>query len=172
MKKIFIALTIAGALLTACNEEETNIETNDDVEQIHEVEVEILTPEAVAVNESIKLEVKVTQGGEVVNDADDVTFEVWESGKREEGNEIKGEFLGEGIFSAEMTFDHDGVYYMFAHTNARGLHVMPKQKITVGNPDMSTVLPDESSNSMNHSDQSSTHSDDEEQHEEGEKQSH
>ena len=46
------------------------------------------------------------------------------------------------------TFDHDGVYYMFAHTTARGLHTMPKQKLTVGNPDMSTVLPDESDNTM------------------------
>ena len=49
---------------------------------------------------------------------------------------------------AEYTFDHDGVYYMYAHTTARGMHVMPKQQFIVGNPDMSKVLEDSSSSSM------------------------
>lgn len=39
---------------------------------------------------------------------------------------------------------------MFAHTTARGMHVMPKQELIVGNPDMSKVLEDTSSNSMEH----------------------
>ena len=39
---------------------------------------------------------------------------------------------------------------MYAHTTARGLHVMPKQEIVVGNPDMSKVLEDTASSSMDH----------------------
>jgi len=61
---------------------------------------------------------------------------------------IDGEFTEDGVYTAEYTFDHDGVYYMYAHTTARGMHVMPKQQFIVGNPDMSKVLEDNSSSSM------------------------
>lgn len=66
------------------------------------------------------------------------------------GRSLDGELTEDGIYVADYTFDHDGVYYMFAHTTARGMHVMPKQELIVGNPDMSKVLEDTSSNSMEH----------------------
>lgn len=145
-------LAISAAILVACGDEaETPVDTNANVNDVIEVKVDILTPEAVEAKEVVKLEVKLTQGDEIVNDADDVKFEVWESGMRDAGQMIDGEFVGDGIFSAETTFDHDGVYYMYAHTNARGMHIMPKQQITVGNPDMSKVVPDEETESMSHS---------------------
>ena len=155
MKKYLIVVALA-LTLTACSDEvETPIDTNEVVEEIVAVEVEFLTPTKLEVNVPVKLEVQVTQGQEIVNDADDVKLEVWQSGMREHGEMIDGQFLGDGIFSAETTFTEEGVYYMFAHTNARGMHVMPKQEMTVGNPDMSTVLPDDSSNTMNNSEHSS-----------------
>ena len=63
---------------------------------------------------------------------------------------VEGNLTEDGVYEANFTFDHDGVYYMFAHTNARGLHVMPKQELIVGEPDMSKVLPDDSDDSMSH----------------------
>ena len=148
MKKVVLAAMLVLSLAACTSEAETPIDTNEVVEEIVEVKVEILTPEHVDVNVPIMLEAKVMQGDEIVNDADNVKFEVWQSGMREAGTMIDGEFVGGGIFQAETTFDEEGIYYMFAHTNARGMHVMPKQEITVGNPDMSKVLPDESSNEM------------------------
>lgn len=147
-------LGMSVALLAACgDDEQTPVDAN--VNDLIEVTVDILTPETVTANEVVKLEVKLTQGDEIVNDADDVKFEVWESGMRDSSQMIEGEFVGDGVFSAETTFDHDGVYYLYAHTNARGMHIMPKQQITVGNPDMSQVLPDEETDTMHHSSETS-----------------
>lgn len=149
MKKVWLTAAMAALLMVGCNGEK-DVETNDSNVSMHIVEVEILTAEQVNVNEPLLLEAQVTQGGEFVNDADDVTFEVWESGLREQGQMLLGELTEDGKYSVEHTFAHDGVYYVYAHTNARGLHIMPKQQIIAGNPDMSKVLPDESSDSMEH----------------------
>lgn len=153
MKKIVLAAVLALTLAACSDEADTPIDTNDVVAEISEVEIEFLTPQQLNVNEPVKLEVKLTQGDEIINDADDVQFEVWQSGLRDEGELIEGEFIGDGVFSAETTFKEDGIYYMYAHTNARGMHVMPKLEMTVGNPDMSKVLPDDSTDSMEHLDE-------------------
>ena len=148
MKKLFLTLGMAAVLAVGCGAEDNSVDTLGSGEVPVEIIVEVLTPEKLNVGEATTLEVKVTQSGEAVNDADSVDFEVWESGLRDEGTMIDGEFTEDGVYTAEYTFDHDGVYYMYAHTTARGMHVMPKQQFIVGNPDMSKVLEDNSSNSM------------------------
>ena len=148
MKKLFLTLAMAAVLTVGCGAEEEAVDTLGSGEVPVEVIVDVLTPEKLNAGEVTTLEVKVTQGDEVVNDADSVEFEVWESGLREEGTMLDGELTEDGVYTAEYTFDHDGVYYMYAHTTARGMHVMPKQQFIVGNPDMSQVLEDNSSNSM------------------------
>ena len=148
MKKLFLTLAMAAVLAVGCGAEDDSVDTLGNGEVPVEIIVEVLTPEKLNVGEATTLEVKVTQSGEAVNDADSVDFEVWESGLRDEGTMIDGEFTEDCVYTAEYTFDHDGVYYMYAHTTARGMHVMPKQQFIVGNPDMSKVLEDNSSNSM------------------------
>lgn len=148
MKKFWFALAATAVITVGCNSEE--IPTNEDTTDLQIVEVEITTDEKLNPNEPVLLEALVTQGDEFVNDADNVTFEVWESGLREHGEMVDGVFTQDGKYSVEYTFDHDGVYFVFAHTNARGLHIMPKKQLTVGNPDLSKVLEDNSSDSMDH----------------------
>ncbi|MCP1145852.1 FixH family protein [Lysinibacillus endophyticus] len=150
MKKWLFSMVAVPVLLMGCSSNDKEVDTNDepvDVEAL-EVKVHILTPEEVAVNEPVELAAHVTQNNENVDDAESVKFEVWESGYRDNGQMIDGKLDGDGVYKAEITFDHDGVYYMFAHTTARGLHVMPKQQLIVGNPDMSKVKEDNSSDSM------------------------
>lgn len=148
MKKLLLTLAVTAVLAVGCGAEDDSVDTLNSGEIPVEIMVELLTPEKLNVGEVTTLEVKVTQGGEVVNDADSVEFEVWESGLRDEGTMIEGEFTEDGVYTAEYTFNHDGVYYMYAHTTARGMHIMPKQQFIVGNPDMSKVLEDNSSSSM------------------------
>ena len=148
MKKLFLTIAMTAVLAVGCGAEDDSVDTLGNGEVPVEIIVEVLTPEKLNVGEATTLEVKVTQSGEAVNDADSVDFEVWESGLRDEGTMIDGEFTEDGVYTAEYTFDHDGVYYMYAHTTARGMHVMPKQQFIVGNPDMSKVLEDNSSSSM------------------------
>jgi hypothetical protein len=163
MKKWLYSTIAVPFLLFGCGEEEVEVDTLDNGVMPAEVIVEIQTPEQLNVNEPIELSAKITQNNEAVNDADEVKFEVWESGFRNDGQMLEGELTEEGVYVVDYTFNHDGVYYMFAHTTARGLHVMPKKKLIVGDPDMSKVIEDTSSNSMNHN---TEHNDNEEAHEE------
>lgn len=161
MKKLVVSLALSAVMVVGCTQE-PEVDTVGAVPE--EIVVEIKIPTEVNANEVVKLEARVTQGEEAVNDVDSVQFEVWESGLRDEGQMLTGEFTKDGIYVADMTFDHDGVFYMFAHTNARGIHVMPKQKIIVGNPDMSKVLEDNSSNSMDPMDKDHSEHEEENQH--------
>ena len=158
MKKWLLSLLAIPVLVAGCTDEIDTNKDGSDIPQI--VEVTILTEEKLRVGENVKLAAQVKQGDEFVEDAEEVKFEVWESGLREEGVMLDGVLTKDGIYEVEFTFDHDGVYYIFAHTTARGMHVMPKKELIVGTPDMSKVLEDTSSNSMDdeESDKESNHS--------------
>ncbi len=147
MKKFILAIATSAVLLVGCQEEEA-VDTLDNGVVPQEVVVEVLTAEEQQPGETVTLQAKVTQGEEDVDDAT-MEFEVWESGFREEGVMIDASLTEEGVYEAQHTFAHDGVYYMYAHTNARGMHVMPKQEVIVGTPDMTKVVEDSSSESMN-----------------------
>lgn len=149
MKKWFYSLVAVPFLLVGCGDD-PEVETFETAEVPAIVDVHIQTAEQLNAGETIQLAARVTQDEEAVNDAKEVKFEVWESGLRDKGEMLDGELTEDGIYVADYTFDHDGVYYMFAHTTARGMHVMPKQELIVGNPDMSKVLEDTSSDSMEH----------------------
>lgn len=148
MKKTLAVLVFATMTLVGCGDKEASESpsTSNNEGTLEEVIVDIQTAETLSVDDVV-LSAKVTQSDEAVDDAS-VEFEVWESGLRDEGHMIEGNLTEDGVYEANYSFDHDGVYYMFAHTNARGLHVMPKQELIVGEPDMSKVLPDDSDNSM------------------------
>lgn len=160
MKKWIFSLAAVPLLLMGCGDEQ-QVETLDSAEMPAIVDVVIQTAQQLNTGETIQLAARVTQEEEAVNDAKEVMFEVWESGFREEGEMIEGRLTEDGVYIADYTFSHDGVYYMFAHTTARGMHVMPKQELIVGTPDMSEVLEDTSSDSMEHG-----HNEDHENHEE------
>ena len=150
MKKCFFTVLIISVILSGCNEKVDT--TKDGSAMPAMVEVTIVNEDKLNVGEQVELSVQVKQGKDFVNDADEVVFEVWESGLREQGVKLDGKLKKDGTYAVHYTFDHDGVYYMFAHTTARSMHVMPKMKLIVGNPDMSKVLEDTSKNTMNHGD--------------------
>ena len=152
MKKWFLSLLAVPVLLVGCNEA---VDTNEAGSAMPQpVEVTILTEEKQPVGEKVKLSAQVNQGEDFVDDAEEVKFEVWESGLREDGVMLDGVLTKDGTYEVDFTFDHDGVFYMFAHTTARGMHIMPKKKIIVGNPDMSKVIEDTSGNTMNDDEES------------------
>lgn len=150
MKKWLISLVAVPMLLVGCNNE-PEVDTLDSGHMPEAIATVIETPEQVDVNKEIELIATVTEGDKRADDAD-VQFEVWESGLRDDGHMIEAKLDKDGVYKATFTFDHDGVYYMYAHTTVGSLHVMPKQQITAGNPDLSKVLEDKSDNNMNHGD--------------------
>lgn len=143
MKKLII-IVLFSALLAACGTDDANSSDADFV--VEEIVVEIQTPEQVEAGQKIPLLAKVTQGDEAVEDADEVIFEVWQSGSRDDSEMLEAKHIGDGIYEAETMFQ-EGLYYTYAHTTARQLHVMPKHQITAGNPDPSSIVPDDSSES-------------------------
>lgn len=149
MKKWLWMLVAIPILLFGCNKEETMTQ-DPGIPQM--VDVEIATPAKLTASKEVEIAAHVTQGGENVDDAESVQFEIWESGLRDKGVLLDGELDKDGVYKVDYTFDHDGVYYVYAHTTARGLHVMPKKELTVGIPDMSKVLPDDSSSDMSEMD--------------------
>ncbi|MGE7843158.1 FixH family protein [Lysinibacillus sp. NPDC093712] len=158
MKKWLFTLIAVPALLVGCGEKEKPA-TSTTLEEPQMLEVEILTPKEVEVNNPIELAAHVIQGKKNIDDAI-VEFEVWESGKRDEGQMLEGKLEKDGVYKAQTTFDHDGVYFMFAHTTANGIHNMPKQQITAGTPDMTQVIEEDEKANMNMSDHSKDSSED------------
>lgn len=143
MKLLVLAL-LPFLLLSACGTEKSGAAGNDD--EIYPLTVEILTPKQVEEGETILLSVVVTQGEEKVEDADEVMFEVWESGHRKEAEMIEAKHTADGIYEAETEFE-EGLYFVQAHTTARLTHAMPKKELTVGNPDPASIVPDDSEDS-------------------------
>lgn len=143
MKKL-VMIVLISALLAACGTDDANSGDTDFV--VEELAVEIQTPEQVEASQKVPLLAKVTQGDEAVEDADEVIFEVWQSGSRDDSEMLEAKHIGDGIYEAETMFE-EGLYFMYAHTTARQLHVMPKHQITAGNPDPASIVPDDSSES-------------------------
>nr|MBO2479925.1 hypothetical protein [Bacillota bacterium] len=98
------------------------------------VEVEVLTePETIKAGEEVRIMAKVTQGDELVDDAERVKFELWKDGQNEDEHvHMDGEPQGNGIYAITYTFEEPGTYYVIPHTDARGMHTMPTATLQVG----------------------------------------
>ena len=136
MRKIFWMITLVFVMtaLAACSSE-----TDKEAEKPKEAQkapqplkAVLEVPETAAVNENINMKVTVSQGDEKVADANKVTFEVWEEGKKEESKMIKSKNNKDGTYEAKTAFDHDGLFTVQVHVDARALHTMPLKSVTVG----------------------------------------
>ncbi|MDE4084107.1 FixH family protein [Planococcus maritimus] len=139
MKK-WIALMLV-LLLAACGEEDSSAGAG---EMPQEVEVEFNTEETADPGEEVLLSATVTQGTEAVEDADEVVFEVWQSGDRENSEMLEASHTQDGVYEQSWTVEEEGLYYVQAHTTARRMHVMPKMELTAGDPDPDSIVPDDS----------------------------
>lgn len=129
----FVFLLIAGC---AADSDQTSEEKNDHKdmsmeEQPQMLEANIIVPEAISPKKEATLKVEVTQGDEVVDDASEVMFEIWQDDK-EKSEMIKAEHEGNGVYSITKQFEQDGIYHVQTHVTARDLHVMPTKQFVVG----------------------------------------
>lgn len=104
---------------------------DDDVPEVTAVQISSI-PEIMNSGESVKIQAKVTQGLEVVDDARKVEFELWKRGQKDH-ELVKAKYEGKGIYGVEKTFAEDGIYYVIAHVTARDMHNMPLKELIVGN---------------------------------------
>src|SRR5699024_12454234 len=95
---LFMMLALVVALFTACSNNEDLV---NDLEDLPALEVGFDVPETFDVGEKLILEAVVTYGGEAVEDADEVVFEVWEKGKQDESDHLDSDNHGDGTRSEE-----------------------------------------------------------------------
>lgn len=115
--------------LAACGNTGTE-DSEDDIPKPLDVELEV--QETADIGETVPFKATVTQGDEKIKDADEVEFEIWEEGKKEDSEMIKAKNNKDGTYEAEKSFDADGVYIVQVHVTARAMHSMPKKSVTVG----------------------------------------
>lgn len=127
MKYRYVFLLLGILFLYACsNDGGAQLEKN---EPLH---VELTVPETADVDETFEMAAYVTQGDEEVNDADEVVFEVWEEGNREDGQMIEADDPVDGLYRSDISFGHDGNFHIQVHVTARGLHIMPQKEVIIG----------------------------------------
>ncbi|MEK5037754.1 FixH family protein [Sporosarcina sp. FSL K6-3457] len=118
------------ATMAACGNEKPQDVTVDEVPQ--PIIVDLTVTEKVEVGGTVNMAAVVTQGDEKVEDADEVLFEFWEEGKKADSMKIESVNEKDGLYTAETTFDHDGLFHVQVHVTARGLHTMPMKEVIVG----------------------------------------
>ncbi|WP_054635005.1 FixH family protein [Thalassobacillus sp. C254] len=139
MKVLHTALPalIAFGVLSACGQgqeeaQEQSEQPASGEEQVEAIEVEILTEKSQEPGEEFELKALVTQGDEKVNDANEVVFEVWKEGEKEESDMVEATDVNEGIYTAPYTIEEVGEFVIQPHVTARGMHRMPTQTISTG----------------------------------------
>ncbi len=132
MKKlVYVFLSIFAVFaLTACSSQKQ--QPKDSVPKMLEVNLTV-SPAKGEVNQQVTFKAEVTQGSEKVNDADEVTFEIWRS-KDPNHEKITIKNPKNGVYSLKKTFQQEGTYYIISHVTARGMHNMPKKEFVIGQP--------------------------------------
>jgi hypothetical protein len=128
-----MSICLSLVILSGCNSS-INEENAQQTEVPAIVEVEIQpSNDNPSTGEDVVFNAIVTQAGEAVEDASDVSFEIWE---KESGDHemIVGEHVGDGTYSTHKKFETEGIYYIVAHITARDQHTMPRIELMVGNP--------------------------------------
>ncbi|MCA0981781.1 FixH family protein [Exiguobacterium aestuarii] len=134
-----IGLFVLGACGTEKEAESATVP-----QSMEPVEAELTVAATAEKEETVPLSVKVTQDGQPVDDADEIKFEVWKNGAKEESDMIKASLTKDGVYEAETTFAEEAVYTVQVHVTARSMHTMPTTNVTVGHPETTAEAEEDS----------------------------
>lgn len=150
MKRFMTIGTVLAVLaLSACGaNEEPKSTTADEAPEL--LEVELTVPETATVGTEVPFIAEVTQGDEIVDDADEVKFEVLNltSGEKEQ---IDATLNKQKNYEIMYTFKTNGKYDVTSHVTARDMHTMPTKQINVtGGDEAEQATPEEHALSEDH----------------------
>ncbi|KHF40677.1 FixH family protein [Halalkalibacter okhensis] len=133
MKKIIeaTALVVLLSMLSACGQAEEE-QGSVEVDELTAIEVELEFPEFAEVGEVVTFNSSVTQGDDLVEDANEVIYEIWLEGQKEDSKMIEADVQNGHIYSLDHTFEEMGLYHVQTHVTARGMHRMPTGQIQIG----------------------------------------
>lgn len=124
-----ITLVFIVTVFAACSNDSEEV---DESEELKMLDVDFELPETADVGEAVELKATVTYGDDDVIDAEQMEFEYWKDGDKDNSTFVDGENNEDGTYTAEVSFEEEGVYEIYAHTTAESLHTMPKKEIEVG----------------------------------------
>lgn len=129
-----ILLTFIFTLfLTGCSVSTLNEEAVDYFKKESPLEVDIVVPEPILLNQPELFKVILKQNGEVVNGVNNVQFTIWKKDSSTPPKAIVAKYDEKGEYSVEKTFHEDGLYYVKVKATANGSKVMPTKQFIVGN---------------------------------------
>src|SRR5699024_8322134 len=126
------------------------------------LEVDLQVNDSIEAGETLDLLAEVTYGDEIVTDADEVEYEIWEKGEKDDSYFLEADNHEDGTYTAETTFDKDGIYHVQVHVTARDMHTMPEQEVTVGEGGDYSHVEEEEDKHHEEMDHDDMHSDDDE----------
>ncbi|WP_418039355.1 FixH family protein [Paenibacillus xylanilyticus] len=125
----------------------SNDEQSQSTDTLEMIKVQLMVPDKVSIQDDVALQIKLTQGGQPVDDADHVQFQVWNEKDEpaapavdqgmmnpedlEAQGAITAQSTGDGIYEANYAFEETGVYVVQVHVTAGAMHSMPRTKVTV-----------------------------------------
>ncbi|ENH97239.1 hypothetical protein J416_06627 [Gracilibacillus halophilus YIM-C55.5] len=132
MKKWLFIVCVSIIAFVGCSEQNNSASNeNEQEDELKKLEVAFKLPEEARTGEKVTLEATVTYGGEPVEDAEEMNFEYWNVENAKNTTTVESSPQGEGVYTAEVTFDQAGTYEIYAHTTAESYHTMPKKSITI-----------------------------------------
>ncbi len=134
---LLIGSFLAALMLSGCG---TNDAPKSTVitEMPELVEVDLTVPQTAMIGEEVSFTAFITQGGETVDDADEVKFEIKNltSGDKEL---INASLNNDQHYTIIYTFKSNGLYDITSHVTARDMHTMPVKQVTVTGGNTSDV---------------------------------
>jgi hypothetical protein len=144
MTRFGVVLGLIGLFVLGACGTEKEAESAAVPQSMEPVEAELTVATTAEKEETVPLSVKVTQDGQPVDDADEIKFEVWKNGAKEESDMIKASLTKDGVYEAETTFAEEAVYTVQVHVTARSMHTMPTTNVTVGHPETAAEAEEDS----------------------------
>lgn len=130
MKRLFLLIAIISTLLSACS---SNVDKSINLYQTEiPLEVNVSVPNQLTLDKENTISVLLTQNGNSVTSADFVHFEI----VKQDGNINYGMSEatnnGDGIYSKQITFDSNGLYFITIHAGNNGSIIKPTKQFIVG----------------------------------------
>ncbi|WP_057912564.1 FixH family protein [Peribacillus muralis] len=129
MKKIYMCSALLF-MLAGCQQTEMQEDKEVNSAVPESMEASIAIKGTLDEGKEVILETTVKQGSQLVNEADEVLFEVRKSG-HDKRDMLEAKNTGSGKYQVMHTFTEQGKYIVVAHVTAKGLHVMPEKEVVI-----------------------------------------
>ncbi|MBM7602850.1 hypothetical protein JOC75_000820 [Metabacillus crassostreae] len=127
--KTFYLLPILLLFLIACSNQKDVVKLYP---QESPINIDILLPETITVNENTNFKVQLTQAGQALENPDFVHFEIWNQEGTDYHSMEEAVEEGNGIYSLSKALEQEGLYFIKVHASSNGSIIIPQKQFVVG----------------------------------------